>query len=194
MLEQLACDDDVEVRVLERQGLVEVSPMRLDPELLRLGERRPVCIDANDLVPTRVRLCQCAVPAAEIENPPAGAADVAAEELDTLCARKDEPGSALVAVVLGIAVAQLLKAHSGPETRQKYTPAGEHEASGADRAAAGARAGRGHPLRAAVPFLAYHASRRRPPVCQHPGARHSGSRRADPRRLRRPGPARALPR
>jgi hypothetical protein len=70
MLEQLACDDDVEVRVLERQGLVEVRPMRLDPELLRLGERRPVCIDADDLVPTRVRLCQCAVPAAEIENPP----------------------------------------------------------------------------------------------------------------------------
>jgi hypothetical protein len=43
--------------------------------------------------------------------------------------------------VLGITVAQLLKAHSGPETRQKYTPAGEHEASGADRSAAGARAG-----------------------------------------------------
>src|SRR6476619_1391154 len=192
MLEQLACDDDVEVRVLERQGLVEVSPMRLDPELLRLGERRPVCIDADDLVPARVRLCQCAIPAAKIENPPAGATDVAAEELDTLCARKDEPGSALVAVVLGITVTELFKAHSGPETRQKYTPAGEHEASGADRAAAGARAGRGHPLRAAVPLLAHHASRRRPAICQHPGARHSRSRRADSRRLRRPGPARAL--
>ena len=125
--------------------------MRLDPELLRLSERRLVCIDADDLVPTRVCLCQCAVPAAEIENPPAGAADVAAEELDTLCARKDEPGSALVAVVLGITVAQLFKAHSGPETRQKYTPAGEHEASGADRAAAGA--GPVEDIRSARPYL-----------------------------------------
>src|SRR4051794_16841881 len=115
MLEQLTRDDDVEVRVLERQRLVEVSPMGLDPELLRLGERRPVCIDADDLIPTRVRLRQGAVAAAEIEHPPAGAADVAAEELDTLSARKDEAGSALVAVVLGITVAQLFKAHSGPE-------------------------------------------------------------------------------
>src|SRR3954469_25347248 len=180
MFEQLTGDDDVEVRVLERQGFVEVRPMRLDPELLRLGERRPICVDADDLVPTRVRLCQGAVPTTQIENSPAGTADVPAEEVDTLCARKDEPGSAFVAVVLGITVAQLFEAHSAPETRQKYTPAGEHEASGADRAAAGAGAGRGHPRRAAVPLLAHHASGRRPAVRQHPGARHAGSLRADP--------------
>src|SRR3954470_23138751 len=141
MFEELIGGDDAEVRVLERQGFVEVRPMRLDPELLRLGERRPVCIDADDLVPTRIPLCQGAVPATQIENAPTGAADVAAEEVDTLCARKDEPGFALIAVVLGITVAQLFEAHSGPETRQKYTPAGEHEASGADRAAAAAGAG-----------------------------------------------------
>ena len=97
MLEQLACDDDVEARVLERQGLVEVRPVRVSiPSFFASASAVAVCIDADDLVPARVRLCQRAVPAAEIENPPAGAADVAAEELDALCAREDEPGSALV--------------------------------------------------------------------------------------------------
>src|SRR3954453_19916272 len=124
MFEQLTGDNDVEVRVLERQGLVEVRPMRLDPELLRLGERRPVCIDADDLVPTRIPRCQGAVPATQIENAPTGAADVAAEEVDTLCARKDEPGSTLVAVVLGVTLTELFEAHdSALACRAKRTSA-----------------------------------------------------------------------
>ena len=103
---------------------VVVGPAGLDPELLRLGERLAVGVDADDLVPAGVRLRQCAVAAAEIEHVPSGPAHVAAEELHALRAREDETGTALDAVVLGIAFAELLEAHdSALACRVKRTSA-----------------------------------------------------------------------
>jgi len=107
MLEELAGDDDVEGAVLERQRIVEVGPAGLDPDLLRLGERLAVGVDADDLVSAGVGLRERAVAAAEIEHVPPRPADVAAEELDPLGAREDEAGAALDAVVLGVPLAQL---------------------------------------------------------------------------------------
>src|SRR5947208_7847334 len=115
VLEQLTGDDHVEARLVEGQRLVEVGPARLDAELLRLGERIAVRIDAHDLVPTGVGAGQRAVTTAEVEHLPAGSADVTAEQLDSLGAGEHEPGPALQAVVLGISVTELLEAH-GAET------------------------------------------------------------------------------
>ena len=111
MLEELARDHDVEGAALERQRIVEVGPARLDPELLCLGERFAVGIDADDLVPAGVSLGERAVAAAQVEHVPPRPADVAAEELDALRACEDEAGAAFDAVVLGVPLAQLFQAH-----------------------------------------------------------------------------------
>ena len=107
MLEELAGDDDVEGAVLERQCIVEVGPARLDSELVGLGESLAIGVDADDLVPAGVGLREGAVTAAEIENIPPGAADVAAKEIDPFGTCEDEAGAALDAVVLGVPLAQL---------------------------------------------------------------------------------------
>src|SRR2546425_11925312 len=113
MLEQFTGDHDVERAVSKRQGIVEVGPAGLDPELLGFGERLAVGVDPDDLVAAGVRLRECTVAATKIEHCPSRPADVAAEELDPLRARKDEAGSPLDAVVLGITLAPLLQAHLG---------------------------------------------------------------------------------
>ena len=111
MFEELARDDDVEAAALERQRIVEVGPARLDPELLRLCQRLVVRIDADDLVPAGIGLCERAVAAAQVQHVPPRPADVAAEELDALRACEDEAGTAFDAVVLGVPLAQLFQAH-----------------------------------------------------------------------------------
>ena len=50
MLEELARDDRVEARVLERKGLLDVRLQRLDPERGRLLERRGVDVEADHRV------------------------------------------------------------------------------------------------------------------------------------------------
>src|SRR5436309_8327199 len=110
MLEELAGDHDVEGSVLERQRIVEVGPAGLDPELLGLGERFAVGVDADDLVPAGEGLRECAVAAAKIEHVPSRPADVAAKELDTLGAREDEAGTARDAGVTGVPVPQVREA------------------------------------------------------------------------------------
>jgi len=111
VLEELAGDDDVEGAVGEGKRIVEVGPARLDSELVGLGESLAIGVDADDLVPAGVGLREGAVTAAEIENIPPGAADVAAKEIDPFGTCEDEAGAALDAVVLGIPFAQLLQAH-----------------------------------------------------------------------------------
>src|SRR6266487_5158326 len=175
MFEQLAGDDDVEGAVLERQRVVEIRPTGLDPELFGLGESLAVGVDADDLVPAGVGLRQCPVAATEIEDVAARPTDIATEELDALGACKDEAGAPFDAVVLGVPLAQLLQAHrsslalTGAGTPRKYTPAGEHEASRAGRAPAGA--GRRHPLGAALPPLTHHDPRRRATTHERGGSR-----------------------
>ena len=117
MLEQLAGDDDVEARLVERQRLVDVGPARLDPELRGLGQRLAVDVHADDVVVLRIGARERAVAAAEIEHAPAGAADVVAEELDPLLARVDELTRSLRAVMLAVALAEILEpAHRSPAT------------------------------------------------------------------------------
>src|SRR2546430_1946412 len=113
MLEQFPRDDDVEALVGELERPVEVGPVRLDPQLRRLGEGFAVGVDADDLVPGRVGLCERTVPAAEVEHATTGAAHVAPEERLTLRPGEDEPRAAFAAVVLGISLAQLIQAHTG---------------------------------------------------------------------------------
>src|ERR1043165_9358115 len=98
MLEQLARHDDVEDRVGQSERLVEVGPVRLDPEPGRLGEGLAVGVDAHDLVPVQVRLGQRAVAAAEVEHAPARPADIPPEQRLALRPGEDEAGSALAAV------------------------------------------------------------------------------------------------
>jgi hypothetical protein len=106
MLEQFAGDDDVEARVLESQRLVEIGPSRLDPGLLRLGERLTIGIDADDFVACGIGASKGTVTAAEVEDALAGATDVAAEELDSLGSREDESRPSLKPVVFGVAFAE----------------------------------------------------------------------------------------
>src|SRR5205823_9392257 len=108
VLEQLARDDDVEALAVERQRLLGIAPVRLDPELRRLGQRFAIDVDADDLVPVEVAPGERAVAAAEVEDAPAGPADVAAEELRPLRPGEDEVAPTGGAVVLAVALAQLL--------------------------------------------------------------------------------------
>jgi len=105
VLEQLAGDDDVEARTLERERLVEVGPARLDTELLRFRQCLLVCVDADYLVPFGVGARQGAVAAAQVEHAPPRAADMPPEELDAFGACEDEAGASLEPVVLRIALA-----------------------------------------------------------------------------------------
>src|SRR5204862_2695720 len=98
---QLACDDDVEARVRDLEGLIEVGPVGLDPEPGGRGERLAVGVEADDLVPVEVRPRQRAVAAAEIEHAPTRPADVALEQGLALGAGEPEAGTAPVAVVPG---------------------------------------------------------------------------------------------
>ena len=111
MLEELAGNHDVEGGALEWQRIVEVCPACLDSELLRLGERLTVGVDADDLVTAGIGPRECAVTATQVEHVSPGPADIAAKELDALRACEDEAGTALDAVVLGVPLAQLFQAH-----------------------------------------------------------------------------------
>ena len=113
VLEELSRDNDVEAFVRDVERLVEVGPVRLDAEPGRLGERLAIGVDADDLVPVEVRLGQGAVPTAEVEHTAPGPADVTPEQPLPLGAREDEAGTALAAVVLRIALAELFQAHGG---------------------------------------------------------------------------------
>src|ERR671924_434466 len=75
MLEQLACDDDVETFVREGERLVEIGPVRLDSGAGGLGKRLAVGVDSDNLVSACERPGQRAVPAAEIEHAAARPAD-----------------------------------------------------------------------------------------------------------------------
>src|SRR5690242_9748675 len=121
MLEQLARDDHVEARIGEVERLVEVGPVRLDAEARRRLERLTVGIDSDDVVAVEVRLRERPVAAAEIENAAPGAAHVPLEERFTLRPCEDEAGAALAAVVLRIALAELVEAHA---SRLVVRPAG----------------------------------------------------------------------
>ena len=68
VLEQLSGDDRVEARVVERERLLDVRHDGLDPELLRLGERRAVDVEADDLVSVEEVARQRTRAAAEVEH------------------------------------------------------------------------------------------------------------------------------
>jgi hypothetical protein len=108
VLEQLAGDDDVELAVVERKELLDVSPAGRDPSPRRLAQRAPVDVDAGHLVAGEVRLRQRAGAAAEVEDTLTGAADVPLEERRSLVTAVDEIGSALP-LMLVVALAQLLE-------------------------------------------------------------------------------------
>ena len=109
MLEQLAGDDDVEARVVERNRLVNVGPTGLDAELRRGGERIAVCVDTDDVVPHCIRTRERAVTTAEIEHASAGAADITSEQRNALRPGEDEACAALESIVLGVPLAELLQ-------------------------------------------------------------------------------------
>src|SRR5437879_5429348 len=113
MLQQLTGDDDVEALVRELEGLVEVGPVCLDPELRRLRQRLAVGVDADDVISLRIRPGERAVAATQVEHAAAGPADVLPEERLALRPREDESRAPLAAVVLGVPLAQLLQAHEG---------------------------------------------------------------------------------
>ena len=108
MLEQLAGDDDVEARVLERQAFLRVDPLRLDAQARRVVQRQLVDVDTDNVVPLQVRPRQRAVAAPDVEDAAAGASDVAAEELGALAASVDE-GLRAVPMVPAIAPTLLLE-------------------------------------------------------------------------------------
>src|SRR5205823_2269217 len=93
----LAGDDDVEGLVLEREPLLGVDPVRLDAEPCRLVERQPVDVDAHHLVSMEVGPRQRPGAAPDVEDAPAGAADVPPEEVGALAAA--EPTETCVAPV-----------------------------------------------------------------------------------------------
>ena len=112
MLEQFAGDDDIERRIGERQRLVDVRPHRLDAELRRFGERLAIHVHTDDLVAVDVRAGQRSVAAAEVEHAPA-TSDELREELGALGAAVDELAPAARAVVLAVAVTELLEPGHG---------------------------------------------------------------------------------
>jgi len=111
VLEQLPGDDHVEALVAKLERLVEVGPVRLDPELRRLLERLAVGVDADNFVSVRVGPRQRAVAAAEVEHAPARPADVAPEQLDAFLACVDETGASLDAIVFPVSLAELFESH-----------------------------------------------------------------------------------
>ena len=113
MLEQLSGDDDVEADVGKVERLVEIGPAGLDPQAGRLGEGVLVGVYPDDLVAGQVGLCQRPVTAAEVEHSPPRPADITLEQLLALRPCEDEAAATLVAVVLGVAPAELLQAHGG---------------------------------------------------------------------------------
>src|SRR5205085_5168538 len=109
VLEQLTGNDHVEARIRKRERLVDVGPVRLDAELRRLLEGFAVDVHADDVVSLRIGPRQRAVAAAEVEDAPAGAADVAAEELDALLSGEDELLATRAAMVLAVLLVELLE-------------------------------------------------------------------------------------
>src|SRR5439155_10260920 len=100
MLEQLTGDDDVEALVREVERLVEISPVRLDPELRRrLSQGLAVGVDADDLVSVRIGLRERPVAAAEVEHAAAGPAHVPPAERPALPPGEHEPPPSLAAGV-----------------------------------------------------------------------------------------------
>jgi hypothetical protein len=102
VLENFSGDDDVEALVFEREALIDVSPDGVDSEPFRLGERRPVDVEADDLVAVGIRPGECAGPAPDVEHPPAGPAHDAAKELAPLRLTEDEVRGAPVRVVMRV--------------------------------------------------------------------------------------------
>ena len=111
MLEELAGDDGVEARVVERQRLLDVRLHGLDPERGGLLERGRIDVETDDRVPFEEVARQRAGTAAEVEHALSGA-DGRDEQRDAL---GDEDEVALVsalAMVLFVAVAE--RAHAEP--------------------------------------------------------------------------------
>jgi len=111
VFEQFAGDDNVEAGVVEVQRLVEICPVRFDSQLRCRGEGFSIGIDADDLVAVGIRPAEAPVAATQVEDLAAGPTDVATKEFDAFGAREDEPCATFHAVVLGVALAQLLEAH-----------------------------------------------------------------------------------
>ena len=178
MLEELAGDDDVEGVGLEWKRIVEVGPARLDSELLRLRQRLAVGVDADDRrsrrhrpVSARRRGSPGRARGARARRRSARKSSIRSGPAKT----KPRPRSTrLCSAYRSLSCSRLTRA-------PKYTPAGEHEASRADRASGGA--GRRHPLGPALPPLPQHASRRRQAPRQRCRARHARPRRPRARRL-----------
>ncbi len=121
MLEQLACDDDVERVVLERHSFLDVGPDRLDPETRGcLLERRAVDVDADDVVALGVVLRQRTRPAAQVEHTPPGTADEGGDHVRALVAAEDELLPAAVAVVGLIAAIEAVE--PGHAADHRYGP------------------------------------------------------------------------
>ncbi len=71
VLEQLTRDDRIEGLAVNGERLVDVGHQRCDPELLGLGQRRPIDVDADDDVPLEEVTGERAGAAAEVEHVPA---------------------------------------------------------------------------------------------------------------------------
>ena len=99
--------------------LLDVAPVRLDPELRRLGERLPVDVHADHVVPVQVPARQRAVAAAEVEHAPPGPAHDRRDSLRPLGAAEDELVAPRRAVVLSVALAQLLEPGHRPSLGQE---------------------------------------------------------------------------
>src|SRR5207245_9916046 len=99
-------------------------PVRFDPQLRLLGELLAVDVDADHLVPVEVAPGERAVAAAEVEHAPAGPSDVAAKELGPLGPGEDEVAPARRAVVLAVALAQLLQVAHRAQSRRARASAG----------------------------------------------------------------------
>ena len=111
VLEELAGDDSVEARVLERQRLLDVRLHGLDPERRAFSSAACVDVEPDDRVAFEEVLRQRARAAAEVEHA-LPAADRLDEQRDAL---GDEDEVALVsslAMVLFVAVAE--RAHAEP--------------------------------------------------------------------------------
>ena len=109
MLQQLGGHDDVEVRVVEREWLLDIRPGGFDPELGGFVERAAVDVDPDDLVAGEIRACQRPGAAAEVENALARPADDAPKGVTARGASPDEARPSAAASMTGIQVVQCLQ-------------------------------------------------------------------------------------
>src|SRR5262245_36680132 len=118
VLERLACDDNIDAGVGERQLRGEVAPDRFHAEPLTAGvERRRVDVHRGHAIAAGVRLGQRAAAAAELQETLAGA-DPRGEQLGANPRRLVEPAGGAIAVagaVVGRDPLAAFAAHRGRE-------------------------------------------------------------------------------